>query len=55
MNTIISRRIGTAIASVFISGLSLCFHNAVISGTLPTPNYHIIKKIPLGGEEDGIT
>lgn len=50
MNTIISRRIGTAIASVFISGLSFCFQNVVISGTLPSHNYHIIKKIPLGGE-----
>ncbi|MBN3923747.1 hypothetical protein [Nostoc sp. NMS4] len=50
MNSILSRRIGTGIASVFISGLSFCFHYAVISGTLPTPNYHIIKKIPLGGE-----
>ena len=50
MNTIINRRIGTAIASVLITGSGLCFDNAVISGTSPTPNYQLVKKIPLGGE-----
>ena len=50
MNTIINRKISTAIASVLITGSGLCFDNAVISGTSPTPNYQVVKKIPLGGE-----
>ena len=47
MNTII-RKISTTIASLLISGFS--FQNVAISDTLPTKNYQIIKKIPLGGE-----
>jgi len=47
VNTII-RRISTTIASLLISGFS--FQNVAISRTLPTQNYQIIKKIPLGGE-----
>lgn len=35
---------------MLIFGLSLGFQKVVISGTLPTANYHIVKKIPLGGE-----
>ncbi|MEH2247936.1 YncE family protein [Nostoc sp.] len=50
MNTIIYRRIGTAIASVLIFSSGFCLQNAVIRGTLPTQNYQIVKKIPLGGE-----
>ncbi|QLE45544.1 hypothetical protein FD723_35275 (plasmid) [Nostoc sp. C052] len=56
MNTRLSRRVGRGIASVFISGLSFCFHNAVISGTLPTKLYldtakFQAKSTPVAGKE----
>lgn len=50
MNTIINRRIGTAIVCGLISGFGFCFQNPIMSGTLPTPNYQIVKKILLGGQ-----
>ncbi len=49
MKTINLQKIGTYIVAGLIASFSMGFPSKASSDILPTSNYHIVKKIPLGG------
>ncbi len=50
LNKMTSRGIGTITAFLLVYCLSLFLQKAVMKAALPTKSYHLVKKIPLGGE-----